>query len=168
MRTFPHYHPRKGEPTYFVEKIWESIGLPDKEFSFNLPDQYVNYIRRYDGSFPKHHTIRAGNRFKPGDFVRPCVWRLPGGRFAKGNKLIQFAPDTEVVKTWNVLIGQEDREKEKADVWIKRTMMKYERTPIDSKIFLNDGLNKSDSYYWFKPMFPFEGQIICWNYEVEY
>lgn len=24
-RTFPAYHPRKGEPTYFVEKFWTSI-----------------------------------------------------------------------------------------------------------------------------------------------
>jgi hypothetical protein len=22
---FPAYHPRKGEPTYFVEKIWRSM-----------------------------------------------------------------------------------------------------------------------------------------------
>jgi hypothetical protein len=64
-RTFPKYHPKAGQPTYFVEKFWESIGLPDKEYCFNLPDEYQNFLRADSKLiWPKHHTIRAGHRFK--------------------------------------------------------------------------------------------------------
>lgn len=46
-RVYPSYHPRKGESTFFVDKII---------------------------SGEKSHTIRAGNRWKVGDKFSPRVW----------------------------------------------------------------------------------------------
>jgi len=103
-RTFPAYHPRKGEPTYFVEKFWQSIGLPEKEFSFNLPDEYQHFMRGDNSEiWAKHQTIRAGNRWKVGDKFSPRVW---SGK-PYNSKQIIIAPDTEIKKVWNVEIWKE-------------------------------------------------------------
>lgn len=74
-RNFPVKHLKAGQPTYFVEKIWEQIGLPEKEFSFNLPDEYCNFLRQdSDLIWQKSHTIRSGHRWKVGDTFSPRVW----------------------------------------------------------------------------------------------
>jgi len=46
-RVFPKYHPKAGQPTYFVEKILAKA---------------------------KVHTIRNGNRWKVGDKFSPRIW----------------------------------------------------------------------------------------------
>lgn len=51
-RTFPAYHPRKGEPTYFVEKFWTSINAHIAEVE-GLPNERDNFcFKEYS---PKHH-----------------------------------------------------------------------------------------------------------------
>lgn len=75
--TFPKYHPRAGEPTHFVEKIWEAV--PGNNILYDA----INYevLRPYAESFqskkmwtPKRTTIRAGHRWKKGDFFVPKIW----------------------------------------------------------------------------------------------
>ncbi len=73
---FPAYHPKKGDPTHFVEKIWKSIGLPDQ-----VSNKLYNYLSNYNfigysgiEIYEKKHTIRAGNRWKPGDWFKPVIW----------------------------------------------------------------------------------------------
>jgi len=75
--TFPKYHPRAGEPTHFVEKIWEAV--PGDNILYDA----INYevLRPYAESFqskkmwtPKRTTIRAGHRWKKGDFFVPKIW----------------------------------------------------------------------------------------------
>lgn len=72
-RYFPKGHPRAGEETYFVEQIYNSI------FSLNdwsdAPEQDEDYIipLNLDIIGIKHHTIRAGNRWKVGDKFSPQV-----------------------------------------------------------------------------------------------
>lgn len=46
-RVFPAYHPKAGQPTFFVGGILSGF---------------------------KKHTIRAGNRFKAADTFSPCYW----------------------------------------------------------------------------------------------
>ncbi len=151
---FPSYHPRKGEPTYFVEKLWsafadlhyvmDGINLTDVEFDFN----------KYHNGSPKWHTVRNGHRFKAGDYVRPCVWKLKGGRFTKGNNLIPFAPDMEVRKTYDFDIDKDGN-----------YLLNNHKVMLDmlKVIARNDGFeNYEDFEHWF-PKGIFKGQIISWH-----
>lgn len=82
-------HPRVGEPTYFKEKIQLGLGL-----LIQAPGDFVIDIE------PKIHTIRQNfilwkkrvDKVRAGKAVIDlCEWKLPGGRFTPGNKLITFA-----------------------------------------------------------------------------
>lgn len=75
-RVYPKYHPKAGRPTWFVEKIWKSLweitnfqGMGDYEANYqqyfpvgDLPEENIHF------HLPKSHTIRAGNRWKIGDY----------------------------------------------------------------------------------------------------
>ena len=155
-RYFPSYHPRKGEPTYFVEKIWKSIG--NSWFMHNV-DKIDLSIEVFNHCKPKHHTIRAGQRWKVGEKFSPCVWSLPGGRFTKGNKQIIIAPNIEIKKVWNFCINESSY-------------------MVDNRLFglrgireiaENDGFADSDDFkLWFSPYKNFKGQIISWNDKIDY
>jgi len=170
-RTFPSYHPRKGEPTYFVEKIWKFLW--DNEQSNHNP---INgYFQYYDEAFPskyldvnenihshtpKGHTIRGGHRFKVGDKFSPRVWS--GKPYA--SKQIIIAPDIEVKKVW-------DFKMEGYHIWINKEL--YCQYRLSDKIVAlasNDGLSLKDFWDWFpyKKGKVFDGQIICWNESINY
>jgi hypothetical protein len=107
-RKFPAKHPRAGEPTQFMEKI--ICGLPDEVANSVEFEQAMIALRMDPGFYvepPKYHTIRTGKSWKVGDILVPCVWELDGGRFTKGNKKIQFAPELEIVKVWDFEIDFE-------------------------------------------------------------
>lgn len=161
---FPAYHPRKGEPTYFVEKIWK--GLYDNEPSGYIPFEWQAYDEafptgdKYDENLnihihlPKFHTIRNGNRWKVGDKFSPRVWSGKPYR----TKQVIIAPDIEIKKLWTFIsngdyffIGNKQ-----VDV-------------TSSDIPQNDGLSSDDFLDWF----PVENkikelQIICWNENIQY
>lgn len=85
---FPSYHPRKGEPTFFVEKFWkglEPLNRLDGEYSiyikkprlmkdghWQLPITWRDQMN-YKEFKPKYHTIRAGQRWKAGDWFSPRI-----------------------------------------------------------------------------------------------
>ena len=75
---FPSYHPRKGEPTHFVEKIWTAIDESQRRvfteayFNDELDALSESYFSK-DWA-PKRTTIRAGHRWKKGDFFVPKIW----------------------------------------------------------------------------------------------
>jgi hypothetical protein len=158
-RTFPSYHPKAGQPTYFVEKIWNSKrdGIGD------LPDDYtafvLNYINNVDGtpnifSGQKFHTIRAGHRWKAGDWFSPRVW---SGK-PYNSKQIQFAPDIQIKKVWDVEFDGD------GCLWI---FSDKERGPrVLHTVAKNDGLTLEELISWFNK--PFTGQIICWNEQINY
>ena len=160
-RVFPKYHPRAGEPTYFVEKIWESIGLPDKGYSFNSPDEYMNFIRGDSAViFEKHHTIRKGNRWKVGDKFSPRIW---SGKPYQSKQII-IAPDIEIKKVWDIeIINQK--------IIINGVYFgEYAKGFYDDNVTTlanNDGLSLIDFENWFGDKF-FQGQIICWNDNIKY
>lgn len=182
-RTYPSYHPNAGEQTYFVEKIWKSFykdGLPESFHPFidNTVDiltkrhffDYANWLQELG---PKYHTIRAGHRWKVGDWFSPRVWMLPGGRFTKGNKQIQFAPDIQIKKVWDFemdLLGICTIAKPGE----QQTYTFMYSEDMDEEIASNDGLTPEDFYWWFSrsPDFKkkggFQGQIISWNENIEY
>lgn len=172
-RFFPSYHARRGEPTYFVEKIWRSL-LPENSplRPYWMDDKWLindDNTKSIPWDYePKHHTIRAGHRWKVGDKFSPCVWVLPGGRFTKGNKQIIIAPDIEVKKVWDfdiIDLGGVD-------------CIRIDGEPFGQfhplakgcqDIAKNDGLTAIELIQWFsKPSPIVQYQIICWNGSIEY
>lgn len=171
-RQFPSYHPKVGQPTYFVEKVWESIYLSGDnpiwlgEHYTAITDKIpglknIGLHKIYD---PKHHTIRAGHRFKAGDWFTPKVLgnniNPKSGRSGPyHSKQIQFAPDIQVKKVWDFEIGM-------AALYINN---KRYNDPVTAAVIAdNDGLELNDFLKWFQYPKPFIGQIICWNENIEY
>lgn len=151
-RTFPSYHPRAGQPTFFVEKIL--AGLSDMHYpDFKIPKEFKNYdwYEYYNCNQPKYHTMRAGHQWKVGDKFSPRIW---SGK-PYNSKQIIIAPDIEIKKVW--------------DFEIKNNMVLVnDKSTIAELIAINDGLNNKDFKEWFQFPKPFEGQIICWNESIEY
>lgn len=139
--SFPSYHRRKNQPTYFVEKMLLSLG--DQTIS---PD----YL-------PKGHTIRAGNRWKVGDKFSPRIW---SGR-PYHTEQITFAPDVEVKKVWDfTLLGTR--------AFINGAPLSGISRDALEVIAANDGLSYEDFLDWFKFPSDFSGQIIAWDQKIEY
>lgn len=150
-RVFPKYHPKAGQPTYFVEKLLSSIN-----YKYYDEDRQFNPRLSVDSFEPKNHTIRNGNRWKVGDKFSPRVW---SGK-PYNSKQIIIAPDIEIVKVWDIGLRVRGDFKELYcnDCDLTGTSI-YE-------IAKNDGLSVADLFSWFDK--PFEGQIICWNNNVNY
>lgn len=204
---YPSYHSRKGESTNFVEKIWLSLisqGLISVSKAVELSKQTgignlnMNNIRKLDLPL-KHHTVRAGNRWKAGDVFKPVIWGdninpKSGRKGPYHSKQIQFAPDIEIKKVWNIEIKTiesryrlNDKRVFRIVAFVNGKMLdenaeSVERQDFDPKQFnllaKNDGLEEQDFVDWFFPnpykknkffpMKPFQGQIICWNQNIEY
>lgn len=166
-RKFPAYHPKAGQPTYFVEKIAKSLhksGLAP----WDIPDE-IFCQEMYYLSEPKNHTIRAGNRWKVGDKFSPRVWGddinpKSGKSGAYQSKQIIIAPDIEVKKVWEFFINGGEF-KIDDNIYGGESESIFELLEL---IALNDGLNRHDLMAWFKYPKPFSGQIICWNENVNY
>lgn len=182
---FPAHHPRKGEETLFMEKIWKGLDTGnrrDGEYSVwaNLPRlmkdghwqlPHLWRDKMLDKRFyPKYHTIRAGKRWKAGDIFSPRIWSgLP-----YRSKQIEFAPPIEVKKIWDVVIerGIEFRDDMQITVCepqynFKPNFRKYISDSGNILIAKNDGLSVDDFNSWFNKDV-FEGQIICWDEKVNY
>jgi hypothetical protein len=148
-RFFPKYHPKAGQPTYFVEKLLSSIN-----YKYYDEDRQFNPRLSVDGFEPKHHTIRKGNRWKVGDKFSPRVW---SGK-PYNSKQIIICPDIEIKQVFNFtkdLIS---------DKWYVNGVEMSSAERID--LAQNDGLLYKDLLDWFQK--PFNGQIICWSDAVSY
>lgn len=184
-RNYPHYHPKAGQPTYFVEKFWKCLW--DLEKSNNNP--LNGYFQKYDSAFPltedpkenihlhlpKNHTIRAGHRFKKGDYFSPRVWGndinpKSGRSGAYQSKQIIIAPDTLVTDVYDFEIKAAYKELPldyDTDVIINHRFF-HTDSEIMKLVSENDGLTRSELLQWFKYPKPFKGQIICWNENIKY
>jgi hypothetical protein len=163
-RVFPSYHPRAGQPTYFIEKIYAS--LADTIKGFKIPNNANAYWdwHEYYTTTPKHHTIRAGHRWKVGDKFSPRVW---SGKPYQSKQIV-IAPDIEVKKTWPIRIDLADQYE---SVYLLDE--NGDSISVDEKqLALNDGLTEQDFYDWFDTLKNrreiFKGQVICWNDQIEY
>lgn len=157
-RFFPKKHPKAGEPTSFVEKIWLSLKEDFSKTLIGLDKELNNFACEEFDMIPKHHTIRAGNRWRVGDKFSPRVWS--GKPYA--SKQIQFAPDIEIKKIWDIHIT------ECFVVFINGRI-----TKDDECVSKNDGLDWESFVQWFEchPNMKkegFRGQILCWNESIEY
>lgn len=151
-RQFPAYHPRAGEPTFFVEKFWKSLW--ELDLFYDIPN--LENAENIHGFDPKYHTIRAGHRFKAGDYFSPRVW---SGKPYCSKHIIIAKPDIKVVKTWDFEINSN------GTILLNGLgTSASERIDISS----NDGLKYKDFLNWFKYPNSFTGQIICWSDKINY
>lgn len=175
---FPSSHPKAGQPTHFVEKIWHSMAPLDttvselnKNIENNTIKQFLENLEFID-YFPKNHTVRLGRRWKTGDMASIRTWGTDINPKSKRSgpyhsKQIIIAPDVEVT-VYNI----------KIDCWkwgIQPTMPTEIEDEFDllsaGEIAENDGLSLDDFMYWFNPKGKkqeIEAQIICWNKSVKY
>lgn len=181
-REYPKYHPKAGQPTYFVEKFYNSLGdiIPRRKCGYyyiqscGLNPNLDNgtKLRFYDSvkseiTDCKHTTIRAGHRWKVGDKFSPRVW---SGK-PYNSKQITIAPDIEVVKVWDFELT--------ASLWWDECRAKINGLNIElyefEQLSYNDGLSAKDMLLWLagpnladSKRKPFNGQIICWNPNINY
>lgn len=163
-RTFPAYHPKAGQPTYFVEKFWKSLWDQNKAHDIHkFQEPYDEHfhpfgagstnVHQYPG---KHHTIRAGSRWSAGEYFSPRVW---SGK-PYGSKQIKIADDTLVEKTFDFIIDP-----------LTAKLLVNGKEISQSQIMelaINDGLLAPDLLAWFNWPKPISGQIICWNPNINY
>jgi len=159
-RYFPSYHPRKGEDTFFVEKILNGIGekMQSGIVDLNLLSKEVrsivnDFVLLCSSEDIKSHTIRAGNRWKVGDKFSPRVWS--GNPYR--SKQITIAPDITIANVFDVeFLG--------FTKWVNgKVLNNYELAELAK----NDGLNIYDFNNWFNKL-PFVGQVICWSDKIKY
>lgn len=154
-RTFPAYHSRAGQPTFFAQKILNQLNL---NTIGEIPDDVktvfggvLSFHIVAKAGLKKRHTIRAGNRWNVGDVFSPRVWT--GKPYY--SKQLQFAPNITIKKVWPFeLINGE--------FYLPGASC----TTIIQTIANNDGLTLDDFKEWFNK--PFKGQIICWDDQLEY
>lgn len=176
-RQFPLGHPKSGQPTQFIEKIWKSIGGGGHEYTiqFATAELSRNIVWGYqlvDGY--KYHTIRKGKRWKVGDKFSPRVWGedinpKSGRKGPYQSKQIAISKDLEVKKIWGIKMVW-DNDVDEVDIFIDG-IWRCQMGSIQSEEYAkNDGLSIEDFEAWFniKKGKPFDGQIICWNDRIEY
>lgn len=174
-RTFPSYHPRKGEPTYFVEKMMKWYMSQVKELSvLNIPQYQETVggfsIKEFDGCGIKYHTIRSGYHWKQGDEFAPKVWT--GKPY--NSPTYQFLPPIKVKQTYNIMIRRMGNLNNNISTFFsfagKEVKLMGQPVPLHLRhLSVNDGLGFADFSDWFtkSPEFKreglFQGQIICWE-----
>lgn len=163
-------HPKAGQPTFFIEKIWTSLLKHNTPYQFGtyldsrstrFQEQYNNFYNNNPEALkPKHHTIRLGRNYKTGQKVALHCWEQPGGMYVKGNKSIHFTPDLVVtVHDIEIFIPSDNP-------LVLKMKLRGEWTSILPEIALNDGLLEKDFKNWFlvlKQDVIHEAQIICWG-----
>jgi len=165
-KTFPAYHPKAGQETNFMQKFWTSISVP-LPVSVDAEKLEGEVRKLMFGDFkPKHHTIRAGSRWKVGDKFSPRIW---SDKPYKSKQLI-LADDVEIKQIWDIEIKTAYKELPldyETDVIINHRFY-HTDDEIMKRLAYNDGLSLAELLQWFKYPKPFKGQIICWNENVTY
>lgn len=175
---FPSYHPKKGQPTYFVEKILNDLGVDYNDEAylkelFKLNEKNIELSKlSYDDielwwlslnekilitNETKAHTIRNSKRIKAGDIASFRVW---SGKPYNSPQIIFYK--FKIIKTF-------DFKMDLCGVYSINGMY----TENDEPLAINDGFdNEDDLFNWLMPNYdkPTEinGQIICWNPTIIY
>lgn len=159
-RVFPDYHPRAGDKTHFITKIWQ--GLFNCDLQYYLPrelpeEQSIFHDSSLELCKSKYHTIRAGHRWKVGDWFSPRAWSDK----PYNSKQIIIAPDIQIKKIWDFDI----------ELLAGDYLINGYHIPIDTlrTIANNDGFQQLDDFKcWFPGKSGFIGQMICWNENISY
>lgn len=167
-----------GEPTYFVEKIWERLQHEIKsEVDFYWWFDAVNDAGYYQPSSEykwthKLHTIRKGNRWKVGDKIHMVINNRTRDRF-------QFAPVMEAKSVQEIEIDYYDIYRE---VRVNNKLIYREEQPFDEveeyeysdefetvldRLVRNDGFESVEQFFTYFST-DFKGQIVSWVDSIEY
>lgn len=161
---FPSYHLKAKQSTFFVEKILNGLnklGIETEGDNIWWTDEFCENIdNEIEGL--KYCTIRKGNRWKVGDKFSPRVW---SGK-PYNSKQIIIAPDIEIKKVYDIVIDTG------VELWMDIYINGFDRCN-NEEVAKNDGLSLTDFFDWFhnpKKIISqrFEGQIICWNENINY
>ena len=158
-RNFPDTHPRKGEPTYFVEKIWKSLYDRQQPMINGIPatdEGEINYSyfnKHLSELVAKKHTIRKGKRWKACDWFSPRVW---SGKPYQ-SKMITIAPDMQLVRVVDFELHDTTVIFMDGTYW---NHLYHRDTDVLAK---NDGLNLIDFQNWISAKNTFSGQILIWQ-----
>ncbi|MDD3875408.1 MAG: hypothetical protein PHT69_02190 [Bacteroidales bacterium] len=166
---FPKKHIREGEKTYFVEKLYNSLEIIPTlshlaELNPKITDKQIllYFYKGIDPNAvfdfePKHHTIRAGNRFKKSDYFSPRVW----SEKPYCSPQIILAKDVLITEVYDIEIFPTN------EIYINKKFFGSFGSENFYTLANNDGLSGKDFISWFSKL-PFKGQIICWSNEVKY
>jgi len=98
-RHFPQYHKRKGEPTYFIEKIMHGVlGVS------NLKDENMSKIHTIRGNYDlwskRMEEVQAGRADIELLFDCDAIYMLNGWEHSKGAKIEKFIAETMGKPIW--------------------------------------------------------------------
>jgi hypothetical protein len=174
-RTFMKGHIRAGEPTYFVEKAFNSIGYSNIKYLKEMnPKTDLKVLQSVCEQFnesiteTKPHTIRMGRHFKANDELTLAVWS------GKPYRSKQVKLWTGPIRAVDIVI-QINRLYNSMKVC---KVVRFSNGPgihitLDSinkvELAKNDGLSLQDFEAWFNlPFGDHEAQILIWNPEIYY
>ena len=170
-RYFQKDHPKSGEPTFFVEKVWkalQTIGYSEPQYFFDeLPGlESIIDLDVFKTTWEKYHTVRKGKRWKVGDTASLRVWSGKPYR----SKQITFADNVKVEKVFDIDID------ECGVISINGLYFLPDEiggNDPEEELAKNDGLSLDDFYEWlvmpcFRKEKAFSGQIICFTNNINY
>lgn len=153
-----------NKPTYFVEKIWQSllrdgVEMNAVEFTEKFKEVLPLIGKAKIGDYPqKKHTIRkdTNNKWKAGNKIHFVINNRTKNRF-------QFAPVVQCVSTQKITITYNEKicEKHSSEpaVFIDDKIVDYKTIEA---LAINDGFdNESEFFNYFKE--DFTGIIIHWT-----
>lgn len=153
-----------NKPTFFVEKIWQSllrdgVEMNAVEFTEKFTEVLPLIGKAKIGDFPqKKHTIRkdTNNKWKAGNKIHFVINNRTKNRF-------QFAPIVQCVSTQKITITYNEKicEKHSSEpaVFIDDKIVDYKTIEA---LAINDGFdNESEFFNYFKE--DFTGKIIHWT-----
>lgn len=172
--------PRGAQPTYFVEKYLNSLGIDYRNTAYLKELLLINAKAISDGRLSKYsisamfntlnpevqdtkpHTIRAGHRFKDGEMASIRIW---SGRPRKDPQII-LAPDQLIQNVWDIEIFKDG---DRMHCGIRKDEYSHALLSM-GEVASNDGLRIQDWLSWFyvTEEDPFIGQIICWDKNLTY
>jgi hypothetical protein len=160
---YPAYHPRKGESTWFIQKVFWNLLLQDGN-RMKLRPYGTKETAAQIMKFPKGHTIRAGHRWKIGDTFSARAWAGLPYR-SKQNEFTKLT----VKKIWNLTIDENGV----LAMGLPGQQIKYISDQVEQQLATNDGLDWMDFQEWlimpcFRKAKRFEGQVICWDETIDY
>ena len=195
-RTFPAFHPKAGQPTYFVEKILNSISADTTYFiaecewcgwrgmsSLLKGGSAIADTGDFDdGVCPKCGSNKVDDSeecslgityYNQSDLVYPKHHTIRAGNNWKVGDM--FSPRAWSGKPYNspqITIAPDIRVEKVWDAEVDEDLCLWiiggdeNDGDILDKVALNDGLELQDLLSWFNK--PMVGQIICWNKKIEY
>ena len=146
-----------GKPSYFVEKIWQSLptklALDSNYFIGGLMRKNYKFSDDAYDMPPKLHTIRkdSSNRWKAGNDIHFTINSRQPNQF-------QFAPVVKCISVQTIEIK---------NIFCDRYCVKINGRKLKKKevkeLAINDGFKNSDDFWNYFEYSDFQGKLIHWT-----